>query len=93
MSGVKAAFLTLGMSLLPLQACSDAASLTGNGPLADTTYDVTPPEYVPCKDVVYALARADAMLRQMGQYNTGREAAYWNKRQERLIARAYTCQS
>lgn len=87
----RSSIFALLVAIAPLQACSQAQQSEVPGGLNDSTYDVTPPEFVPCDDLVNTLARADAMLRKLGQYSQTREAAYWVKRQERLIARAYEC--
>jgi hypothetical protein len=51
-----------------------------------------PPEYVACSAVPQQLAEVDARLRQYRRNSTSPEVQFWLNRQERLIARAYTCQ-
>ncbi len=51
-----------------------------------------PPEYVACGKVPQELAEVDARLRAIGRSGRTKEGQFWMNRQERLIARAYTCQ-
>ena len=74
-----------------------AASLTGLAacvePAAEYNAEEAPtaPEFLSCESVPQALKQADYVVRQLGTNSSGVEAEYWQKRQERLIARAYEC--
>lgn len=51
----------------------------------------TAPEFLPCHQVDDQLAYADEAVRRISYSTNPKEAAYWEKRQERLVARAYEC--
>ena len=72
-------------SLAGLTACVE--------PTAEYNADEAPtaPEYLSCESVPQALKQADYVVRQLGTNSSSVEAEYWQKRQERLIARAYEC--
>lgn len=51
----------------------------------------TAPEFLPCHQVDDQLAYADEAVRRVSYSTNPKEAAYWETRQERLVARAYEC--
>jgi len=68
-----------------------AIALSGCQPDFDDLQQVTPPEYVQCRELRDQLSESDAIVRALDARDTTSEAQYWRDRKQRLIARAYEC--
>ena len=84
------------MTLTKLTVCSLALiGVSACVPLDPVEIDreslPTAPEFLPCHQVDDQLAYADEAVRRISYSTAPKEAAYWENRQDRLVARAYEC--